>query len=156
MTPVSNAVRAFSPCKSRSFSVLGDETFTVAKSIKLPQVSKTFTKSIARCELFLFAPKFNPTIPVLGRFDNRSAITSIPSLLNPNLLIDPWSSFNLKRRGLLFPFCGSGVAAPTSINPKPVFNKGAITSAFLSNPAAKPIGFGSSRPAIFCFKRLLV
>ena len=89
ITPVSKAERAFSPCKSRSFSVFGDDTFTVAKSINSPHVSKTLTKSIARCELFLFAPRLSPTIPLAGRFDKRFAMISMPSLLKPNLLIEP-------------------------------------------------------------------
>ena len=50
------------------------------------------------------------------------------------------SSTNLKTLGLGFPYCFKGVIVPTSTNPKPNLNNELYTSAFLSNPAAIPIG----------------
>ena len=41
---------------------------------------------------------------------------------------------------------------PTSTNPKPSLNKGLYTSAFLSKPAAIPIGFSISLSKIFVLK----
>ena len=41
-----------------------------------------------------------------------------------------------------FHSCGFGVTVPTSVNPNPIFKIGAMTSAFLSNPADKPTGLG--------------
>ena len=51
------------------------------------------------------------------------------------------SSSSLNTLGFGFPYCGSGVIVPTSTKPKPKLNSGLYTSAFLSKPAATPIGF---------------
>ena len=67
--------------------------------------------------------------------------TSIPSLLKPNLLIKAWSSSSLKILGFGFPNCFLGVTVPTSTKPNPSLNIELKTSALLSNPAARPIGF---------------
>lgn len=61
------------------------------------------------------------------------------------------SSDNLKILGFGFPSCGNGVTVPTSKNPMPVRNKPEGASAFLSNPAAIPIGFENSRPNTLVF-----
>jgi hypothetical protein len=74
-------------------------------------------------------------------------MASIPSLLKPKRLMAAWSSVRRKRRGLALPVCGRGVAPPTSRKPKPVRDSGAMASAFLSNPAARPTGLGSDIPA---------
>ena len=44
------------------------------------------------------------------------------------------------------PYCFRGVIVPTSTNPKPSLNNELYTSAFLSNPAARPIGLSISLP----------
>ena len=54
------------------------------------------------------------------------------------------SSTSLKTLGLGFPYCSNGVTVPTSTKPKPKLNNELYTSAFLSNPAAIPIGFSIS------------
>ena len=70
-------------------------------------------------------------------------ISSEPELLNPSLLIRASSSSSLKTLGLGFPNWGFGVIVPTSTKPNPRLNRGLYTSAFLSNPAATPIGEGN-------------
>ena len=60
------------------------------------------------------------------------------------------SSFNLNTLGFELPLWGCGVIVPTSRKPKPNENIECITSAFLSKPAASPIGFGKSKPIICC------
>jgi len=67
---------------------------------------------------------------------------SDPSLLNPNLLINALSLSNLNILGLGFPYCLRGVTVPTSTKPNPNLNIELYTSALLSKPAARPIGFG--------------
>ena len=52
----------------------------------------------------------------------------------------------LKTLGLGFPFCGIGVTVPTSTKPKLKLKEPFITSAFLSKPAANPIGLSKSLP----------
>jgi len=61
-------------------------------------------------------------------------------------LINALSSTSLNTLGLGLPYCSKGVIVPTSTKPKPSLNKGLYTSAFLSNPAANPIGFSISLP----------
>ena len=73
---------------------------------------------------------------------------SIPLLLNPNLFIKALSSSSLKIRGLGFPYWGLIVVVPHSIKPNPIRLIALITSAFLSKPAANPIGLLILRPAI--------
>ena len=80
-------------------------------------------------------------------FFSRSAMVFAPSLLNPNRLMIALSLARRNSRGLGLPFWGRGVIAPTSIKPKPLFNRGFIARAFLSSPAANPIGFGIVSPA---------
>lgn len=45
------------------------------------------------------------------------------------------------------PLWGCGVTVPASMKPKPKRIKGAIADAFLSNPAAKPMGLVKSWPS---------
>ena len=45
-----------------------------------------------------------------------------------------------------------GVTVPNSKKPKPKSNKPEIASAFLSNPAARPIGFSKYLPKTFVCK----
>lgn len=61
------------------------------------------------------------------------------------------SSDNLKILGFGFPSCGNGVTVPISKKPMPVRNKPEGASAFLSSPAAMPIGFENSRPNTLVF-----
>ena len=75
-----------------------------------------------------------------------------PTLLNPSLFINASSSSNLNTLGLGFPYWGSGVIVPTSTNPNPNLNNELYTSAFLSKPAAIPIGFGISFSKNFTFR----
>ena len=70
-------------------------------------------------------------------------ISSAPELLKPSLLIRASSSSSLKTLGLGLPNWGFGVIVPTSTKPNPRLNRGLYTSAFLSNPAATPIGEGN-------------
>ena len=72
-------------------------------------------------------------------------------MLNPNLLINASSSSNLNTLGLSFPYWLLGVTVPTSTNPKPNLNNELYTSAFLSKPAAIPIGLINSLPKIKVF-----
>ena len=58
----------------------------------------------------------------------------------------PSASTKRNWRGLAFPSCANGVTVPTSMKPKPMAPKPSIASAFLSAPAAKPIGFLNSIP----------
>ena len=88
-----------------------------------------------------------------GRFCSRSAICAMPSLLNPKRLITARSLGRRNNRGLGLPGCATGVAAPSSRNPKPQAAKPFSACAFLSNPAAKPIGFGNASPASCAFRR---
>ena len=74
-------------------------------------------------------------------FDKRSNIVFRPSLLKPSRLIIALSFSSLKILGLGLPNCFFGVIVPTSTNPKPSLNNELYTSALLSKPAAKPIGF---------------
>ena len=154
ITPSSNAAKAIGPCKSRSFSVLGEDTFTVAKSTYGPACFNTVAKSSARLELVLFAPRFRPTGMPMPRLLRRAAIASQPWLLKPKRLIEARSSLRRNSRGFGLPGCAIGVAAPTSIKPKPALDKGATTSAFLSKPAAKPTGLGMFKPATLVARRL--
>ena len=73
---------------------------------------------------------------------------STPLLLNPNLLIRDESSFNLKILFFSFPGCDLGVTVPISIKPNPKFDSSLNNSAFLSNPAASPMGLGNFIPKI--------
>ena len=63
------------------------------------------------------------------------------------LFITAESSFNLNTLGFGFPGCAIGVTDPISINPNPIFAKPLNASASLSNPAAKPMGTGKSKPS---------
>jgi len=54
------------------------------------------------------------------------------------------SNRNIRGRGL--PACGRGVTVPASMKPKPNRINGAIATASLSKPAARPIGLAKSRP----------
>ena len=113
----------------------------------------TLAKSAARSLLVLFAPRFRPTGTPLPRRDSRAQIACMPSLLKPNRLIAARSSVRRKSLGRGLPGWGRGVAAPTSIKPKPARHSGATAVAFLSKPAASPTGFGRSRPATLVRKR---
>ena len=62
MTPERSAARAARPWSSRSRSVFGEETLTVAKSTKGPACVSTSAKSAARSALSLLAPRLRPTI----------------------------------------------------------------------------------------------
>lgn len=53
---------------------------------------------------------------------------------------------SLKMRGFGLPSCGAGVTEPTSTKPKPIANRPSIASAFLSKPAARPMGFENFLP----------
>ena len=92
-------------------------------------------------------------MPSWGRFLSRAAICSMPSLLKPKRLIAALSSVSRKSRGLGLPGCGSGVAAPTSIKPKPDAKRPLTACAFLSKPAASPTGLGNSSEPIRVRKR---
>ena len=72
-----------------------------------------------------------------------SAIFFAPKLLKPSLLIKASSSTSRKTLGFGFPYCFKGVTVPTSTKPNPSLNNELYTSAFLSNPAAMPIGFSN-------------
>ena len=61
-------------------------------------------------------------------------------------MIRDWSLFNLKILFFLFPGCGWGVTVPISIKPNPKLDSSLKSSAFLSNPAASPTGFGNFIP----------
>jgi hypothetical protein len=61
------------------------------------------------------------------------------------------SFFNLKSLFFGLPFWGFGVTVPISIKPKPKFANSEICVAFLSNPAAIPIGLGKVNPNNFLF-----
>ena len=101
--------------------------------------------------LFALAPILTPTIPsfrFLAFFDTYN----IPLLLKPILLIKASSSGSLNNRGLGLPVCGFGVIVPTSTKPKPKDRVALKTSAFLSKPAANPMGEANSIPHIFVFK----
>ena len=85
-----------------------------------------------------------PTIPLDKElkfsFFNFFLTKVVPLLLNPKWFIIALSSLRRKTLGFSFPYWYFGVTVPASINPKPRLSKGLITSAFLSNPAAKPKG----------------
>jgi hypothetical protein len=66
-----------------------------------------------------------------------------------NLLMIAMSSSRRKTLGLGFPGCGSGVIVPISTKPNPILNKPFSASAFLSKPAAHPIGFSKVRSKAF-------
>ena len=132
---------------------MGELTLTVAKSRCAPQCSSTRAKSAARSVLSLLAPRFNPRTASRGRFARRSAMASMPWLLNPNRLIAAWSSVRRKRRGFGLPGCGRGVAAPTSKKPNPARERPRSASAFLSKPAASPRGLARLRPATVVRRR---
>ena len=68
--------------------------------------------------------------------------------MNPNLFIKASSSSSLNNLGFEFPYCFKGVIVPTSTKPKPNLKRGLYTSAFLSNPAATPMGFEIFFPKI--------
>src|SRR3954468_6648388 len=51
-----------------------------------------------------------------------------------------------QRRGLGLPGCGRGVTPPSSTKPKPRAASPSTCWACLSSPAARPTGFGKSRP----------
>jgi len=53
----------------------------------------------------------------------------------------PLSSLSLNSLCFGFPTCPFGVTVPISIKPKPKFESSLYSTAFLSNPAAKPTGF---------------
>ena len=156
ITPFKRPISASAPCNSRSFSVLGLLTLTVAKSRCAPQCARTRAKSSARSALSLLAPRLRPITASFGRAANRAAAASIPALLNPKRLITARSSLSRNRRGRGLPGCGRGVTAPTSMNPNPARASGASASAFLSNPAANPTGLGRRSPARLVLSRALV
>ena len=81
---------------------------------------------------------------------NRSRPLARPSLLKPCLLIAASSSNKRKARGFGLPNCGLGVNEPTSTNPHPSARIGSNASAFLSKPAARPIGFEKLIPKTSC------
>jgi len=72
-------------------------------------------------------------------------MTSAPSLLKPSRLISAPCSGSRKMRGRGLPGCGWSVTVPTSRKPNPSAARNGIISAFLSNPAAIPIGESKSR-----------
>ena len=132
-TPESSAASACAPCRSRSFSVLGELTFTVRKSATGAQRRVTSAKSAARSVLSLFAPMLRPTgTPPRLRAASRSRIAAAPSLLKPKRLMIARSPGSRNRRGCGLPGCGRGVAAPTSTNPKPARVSASTARAFLS------------------------
>ena len=88
----------------------------------------------------LFGPIFIPKKPFLLFSLILLLICSEPELLKPNLFIRASSSSSLKTLGLGLPNWGFGVIVPTSTKPNPRLKRGLYTSAFLSNPAATPIG----------------
>ena len=53
---------------------------------------------------------------------------------------------NLKMRGFGLPSCGTGVTEPTSTKPKPKASNPSTASAFLSKPAARPMGLENFLP----------
>ena len=56
------------------------------------------------------------------------------------------SASRRKTRGRALPGWGRGVTEPISTNANPRSKRPSIASAFLSNPAASPIGDANSRP----------
>ena len=84
--------------------------------------------------------------PPRDRRARRARARSKPSLLKPNRLMTAASSGRRNRRGRALPSCGRGVSVPTSTKPKPSLSIAPGTSAFLSNPAARPSGFGTFSP----------
>ena len=89
----------------------------------------------------MFGPIFTPSKPICFLDLILSKTFFDPKLLKPSLLIRASSSTSLKTLGLGFPYCWRGVTVPTSTKPKPSLNNELYTSAFLSKPAAIPIGF---------------
>ena len=75
-----------------------------------------------------------------------SATVLRPLLLKPKRLMTARSCGSRNTRGFGFPDCGFGVTVPHSTKPKPIFVRTAPTSAFLSEPAAKPTGLNSFKP----------
>ena len=72
-------------------------------------------------------------------------------MLKPSLFIKASSSGRRKTLGASFPACPYGVTVPTSVNPKPDKIISFGTSAFLSKPAARPIGLLNIKPNTSCF-----
>src|SRR5690606_9118231 len=98
--------------------------------------------------LSLFLPRLTPTgpSPCRRQLSRRAAAASKPWLLKPMRLITARSPVRRKRRGFGLPGCGRGVTLPTSTRPKPSRSSGPTASAFLSKPAARPIGLAKRRP----------
>ena len=72
------------------------------------------------------------------------ATVAAPSLLKPMRLISACCSGRRKRRGFGLPGCGRGVTVPISRKPKPMRRTAPGQRQFLSKPAARPSGCGSS------------
>ena len=89
-----------------------------------------------------------PTGRLNSSFSNLFAIFSHPSFLRPYHTTSPFDFFNLHRRGFSFPLHGSPVIDPTSAWPNPTDLITLVNSAFLSKPAASPIGFSNFIPKI--------
>ena len=62
-------------------------------------------------------------------------------------LITAWSGSRRNSRGRGLPACGRGVTVPVSTKPNPSRISAGTATAFLSNPAARPIGLANRRPS---------
>src|SRR3954468_8514606 len=93
-----------------------------------------------------FLPMLMPSTPFQRARRTLRMNASTPTLLKPKRLMIAWRLSRRKRRGRALPGCGRGVTVPTSRKPKPSAPKASMCSAFLSSPAARPMGFANSMP----------
>ena len=104
------------------------------------------------CGLFAIRFSFTASWPILLKPYLKGIVYIWSSVFTYNLIpnylfITAESSFNLNTLGFEFPGWGIGVTDPISINPNPIFANPLNASASLSNPAAKPMGIGKSKPS---------
>jgi hypothetical protein len=115
------------------FSVLGEETLTVAKSTCGPQVASTRAKSAARSGLSLFAPRFRPTGTAGSLAGGEAGGDRLHPVVVEAEAVDGGAVLGqAEEAGFGVARLRAGVAAPTSMKPKPARERGAITVAFLS------------------------
>ena len=136
-------------CKSRSPGVFGEDRLRTRKSARPASAAVHSAISAMGSVLSRLMPILAPTGPGCGararRAASRRANISSPPLLNPSRLISARSASSRNRLGRGLPGCGLRVTVPASTNPKPSASSASTASAFLSNPAANPIGLAKSR-----------